>query len=200
MFSGDNKSFPWWQEIYVWCTQETYGLDGLGIESRWGRDFSHPSRPTLGPTQPTMGTGSFLGVKWPGHGVDHPPPSSAEIKERVEPFLYSPSGPLWPVLWWPLPLFYLCPHDTLLLLTRGRCGQNMQSQVLLCHSGWKCKGFPDIPTTSLMMRAQKTCILSMISSWTKSVLWSMAAIDHQLFIPLRGQILGEPTQHNKCQL
>ena len=22
-----------------------YGLDGLGIESRWGRDFSHPSRP-----------------------------------------------------------------------------------------------------------------------------------------------------------
>ena len=28
-----------------------YGLDGPGIESRWGRDFPHPSRPTLGPTQ-----------------------------------------------------------------------------------------------------------------------------------------------------
>jgi hypothetical protein len=25
-----------------------YGLDGLGIESRWGRDFPHPSTPTLG--------------------------------------------------------------------------------------------------------------------------------------------------------
>jgi hypothetical protein len=24
-----------------------YGLDGPGIESRWGRDFPHPSRPAL---------------------------------------------------------------------------------------------------------------------------------------------------------
>ena len=28
-----------------------YGLDGPGIESRWGRDFPQPSRPALGPTQ-----------------------------------------------------------------------------------------------------------------------------------------------------
>jgi hypothetical protein len=31
-----------------------YGLDGPGIESRWGRDFSHLSRPNLGPTQPPV--------------------------------------------------------------------------------------------------------------------------------------------------
>jgi hypothetical protein len=29
-----------------------YGMDGLGIEHRWGRDFPNPSLPALGPTQP----------------------------------------------------------------------------------------------------------------------------------------------------
>ena len=31
-----------------------YGLEGPGIESRWRRDFPHPSRPALGPTQPPV--------------------------------------------------------------------------------------------------------------------------------------------------
>jgi len=31
-----------------------YGLDGPGIESRWGRDFTHLSRPALVPTQPLI--------------------------------------------------------------------------------------------------------------------------------------------------
>jgi hypothetical protein len=31
-----------------------YGLDGPGIESRWGRDFPLLSRPALGPTQPPV--------------------------------------------------------------------------------------------------------------------------------------------------
>ena len=51
-----------------------YGLDGPGIESRWGRDFLHPFRPALNPHPPsqTVGNGSFLGVNLPGSGVDHP--------------------------------------------------------------------------------------------------------------------------------
>jgi hypothetical protein len=31
-----------------------YGLDGPGIESRWGRDFPHLSRPALRLTQPPV--------------------------------------------------------------------------------------------------------------------------------------------------
>jgi hypothetical protein len=38
-----------------------------------------------------MGTGSFLGVKRPGRGVDHPPQSSAEVEGRVELYI----SPLW---------------------------------------------------------------------------------------------------------
>ena len=38
----------------------------------------------------TKGTGSFLGVKRPERDVDHPLPSSAEVKERVEVYLYTP--------------------------------------------------------------------------------------------------------------
>jgi len=67
-----------------------YGLQCPGIESRWGRDFLHPSRLALGPTQLPIQLvpGLFRGVKRPGRGVDHPPPSSAEVKEGVELYLY----------------------------------------------------------------------------------------------------------------
>jgi hypothetical protein len=77
-----------------------YGLEVPGIESRWRRDFPYPSRPALGPTQPPVqGHGvSFPGVKRPGRGVDHPPPSSSEVKETVELHLYSHSGSSWHVL------------------------------------------------------------------------------------------------------
>jgi len=42
-----------------------YGLDGPGIESRWGARFSAPVQtgPGTHPASCTMGTGSFPGVK-----------------------------------------------------------------------------------------------------------------------------------------
>jgi hypothetical protein len=42
-----------------------------------------------------MGTGSFPRVKRPGLCIDYPPPGSAEVKERVEVYLCSPSVPSW---------------------------------------------------------------------------------------------------------
>jgi hypothetical protein len=61
-----------------------YGLDGLGIESRWGARFSAPVQigPGVHPASYTMGTGSFPGVKRPGRGVDHPPQLASRLKEE----------------------------------------------------------------------------------------------------------------------
>jgi hypothetical protein len=77
-----------------------YGLDGPGIESWWERVFPPPSRTALGahPSSFTMGTGSLPGVKRSGRGVDHPPASIADVKERVQLYLYSSAGPSWSVL------------------------------------------------------------------------------------------------------
>jgi hypothetical protein len=81
-----------------------YGLGGPGIESRWER-FSAPVQtgPGVHSACYTMGTGSFPRVKRPGRGVDHPPPSGAEVQERVELYIFSASGPSWCVLGWTLP-------------------------------------------------------------------------------------------------
>jgi len=53
--------------------------------------FSAPVQPGPGthPASYTMGTESFLGEKRSGRDVDHPAPSSAEFKEKVEPYIYS---------------------------------------------------------------------------------------------------------------
>jgi len=65
------------------------------IEYRWGPVIPHPSRPSLEPTQPPKKWVPSLSprVKWPGRDIEHTPLSSAEVKERIELHLYSPSVP-----------------------------------------------------------------------------------------------------------
>ena len=46
----------------------------------------------------TMCTILYTKLKWQGRGVNRSTPSSAKVIERVEPYLYSPSGPSWPIL------------------------------------------------------------------------------------------------------
>jgi hypothetical protein len=54
---------------------------------------TRPDRTWGPPSLPYNGYGvSLPGVKRPGRGVDHPPPSSAEITERIELYLYSAMG------------------------------------------------------------------------------------------------------------
>jgi hypothetical protein len=77
-------------------TATCYRLDVPGIETQRGTRFSVHVK-TGAETHPAsciMGTGFFSpGIKRPGRGVDHPFESSAEVKERVMLYLYSPFGP-----------------------------------------------------------------------------------------------------------
>jgi hypothetical protein len=68
-----------------------YGLDGPEIESRMRRNFSAPVQtgPGAHTVSYTMGNGPFPREKRLGSDVDHPHSSSAEVKERVELYLYS---------------------------------------------------------------------------------------------------------------
>jgi hypothetical protein len=54
-----------------------------------------------------MDTGTLSGVNLPGRGVDHPTSSGADVKERVELYLFSHSGPSWSVLGQTLPCLSL---------------------------------------------------------------------------------------------
>jgi hypothetical protein len=72
-----------------------YRLDSPGIKSRWGWDFSHTSRPALGPTQPPVQWVPGLpGGKTAGALCWPPTPTKRRGWEWIELYLYSPSRPL----------------------------------------------------------------------------------------------------------
>jgi hypothetical protein len=73
-----------------------YGLDGPGIQSRWGERFFEPVQtgPEAHPNFCAMCTGSFPGVKRPERGADHPTLLSSRLrKSRAKSLpLSGPSG------------------------------------------------------------------------------------------------------------
>jgi hypothetical protein len=95
-----------------------------GIESRWRRDFPHPSRPALGPTQSPVRLvpSLFHGFKAVGTWRWPPTPSSAEVKERVQ--LYFSLPPFW--------VFMACSREIFTFFTQF-CYFNLPFQVIfLC--------------------------------------------------------------------
>jgi hypothetical protein len=75
-------------------TATCYEVEGPGIESQLRKDFSHASRQVLRPNLPPVQwvLCGFPGGKAAGAWGWQPTPSSAEVKEIVELYLYSPLG------------------------------------------------------------------------------------------------------------
>ena len=77
-----NASGPGYLSRYSDKLRTGRSRDRIPMEAR----FSAPLQtgPGAHPASYTMGTESFPGVQRPGRGVDHPPPSRAEVEGRVE--------------------------------------------------------------------------------------------------------------------
>jgi len=110
-----------------------YGLDGPGIESRWGVRFSAPLQtgPGTHPASCTMGTGSFPGVKR-GRGVTLTPnPLLAPWSRngRAIPLLT-----LWAVR--PVQSLSACTgvHFTFTFVVSWRGGLKVKERCTVCHA------------------------------------------------------------------
>jgi len=87
--------------VFVWCSfRYSFKFQILNLSPV--AFCTRPDRPWCPPGLLYNVYRVFRWVKRPGRGVDHPPPPSADIKERVELYLHSPSGPSWTVLGWPV--------------------------------------------------------------------------------------------------
>ena len=161
-----------------------YRLGGPGIESRWGRDFPHPFRTSLGPTQtpvqwaPGLSRSKASGAwRWPTTL------SSAEVKEGVELYLYS-TGLSWAFTWRTLPLPLMEKRQTYIptYLCIGMCYLRINLCVL--HEGemgeWSYRSIyskpwlwvqvtDQLPTSRPFASAEGT---KLVAGWAPGSLWA----------------------------
>jgi hypothetical protein len=73
-----SRQFSWYNDLL------RYGRfwDRITVEARYSAPIQIGSGAP--PASYKIGTGLFPGVMRSGRGLDHPPPSSTEVKERVE--------------------------------------------------------------------------------------------------------------------
>jgi hypothetical protein len=90
-----------------------YGLEGRGIESRWGEIFrTYPDRLGGPPSLLYNGYRVFPGGKGGRVVMLTTPPSSAEVKKELRYTSTHPMGPPGPVTGFPLPLPLSLPGET----------------------------------------------------------------------------------------
>ena len=94
------STYPSWAEIAQSVQRLATSWDVRGSNPLWGARFSAPVQtgPCGHPASCTVGNGIFQGVKRPAIGIEHPTPSSIEVKERINVHLYYLSRPSWSVL------------------------------------------------------------------------------------------------------
>jgi hypothetical protein len=105
------------------CIATSYGMDGRGSNPEGVESFC--TRPDWLRGPPSLQySGKRVFPRGKATGVwrspaTQPPTSSAEVKERLELYFYSSSGPSWPVRGWDLLLLYI--YAFILMLRNENC-------------------------------------------------------------------------------
>ena len=112
--------------------------------------------PGAHPASYKMGISSFTRVNRSGYGVNHASPSGAEVKERVDLYIYSPSVPSLQVIGW------AWPFDTAVCVFSPGC-------VIENWSEWHVTGGLE----QVKVRARR-CLCVFISCASSSVLFLLS--------------------------
>ena len=155
----------------------------------------------------TTGTASFPGLKRPGCGFDHLPSYRAEVKERVQLYIYSPSGLSWPVLGSTFPFLVVEVVVVAIIITTTI--HNNRSLILHrwgCQCCWPTLQPERPPESSRTMRSWQ-CLVSdgtattskgkvrlhmcIIKHHITDVYWGVAVAAHSLYrISIRWRLLA----------